>query len=419
MKIENVYDLAVNRVNYILDEFENVIVSFSGGKDSGVLLNITIDIARKLKRKINVLFIDTEVCYTKTIEFISRMINNNSDVIIPHWVCLPMESPNSLSYIEPTWIWWDESKEDIWVRSIPESCINLKNNNYDFYIKNMPFEEFIKVFSQVFNGKVATLIGIRTAESLNRYRAIYGDKNKYKESIYSTLIQPDKYNFYPIFDWKVTDIWTYNGKYKKDYNKLYDLFYKANIPLSKMRVDEPFGNESKAGLNLFRILEPSLWDKAVMRVSGANFGNIYHGKKIMNIHYTLPNKHNWKTFCKFLLNTLPENTKKHYMKYFIKFIKYWNKIGCPCLDSHIEILEKKYSKYIINTKQYSNRGKKDKFVIRFKMIPYEIPELEAKDDILSWKKLAMCIIKNDYICKSLSFSTTKKLISTIKGLKNE
>ena len=415
----NVFELANKRIEYIFQEFENIILSFSGGKDSGVLLNLTIDIARKLNRKIDVLFIDTEACYTKTIEFINRIINNNLDVIIPHWVCLPMESPNSLSFLDPTWIWWDEDKKDIWVREMPENCINIINNKYDFYIKNMPFEEFIKVFSKIYPGKVATLVGIRTQESLNRYRAIYGDKNNYKDKNYSTLIDHEKYNFYPLFDWKVTDIWTYNGKYNKDYNKLYDLFYKAGVSLSKMRVDEPFGNEAKAGLNLFRILEPSLWNKTVNRVSGANFGNIYHGKKIMNCRYTLPGQHNWRSFCKFLLNTLPEKTKIHYKNRFIKFIKYWNKIGCPCKAEHIEILENKYSEYIVNTNKYSNRGKKDKFVIKFIKIPDSIPELETKDDILSWKKLAMCIIKNDYVCKSLSFSTTKTLITQIKELKNE
>lgn len=55
-----------------------------------------------------------------------------------------------------------------------------------------------------------------------------------------------------------------------------------------MRVDEPFGNEAKAGLNLFKVIAPDLWVRVVNRVSGANFGNIYSGNKIMSARYSLP-----------------------------------------------------------------------------------------------------------------------------------
>jgi predicted phosphoadenosine phosphosulfate sulfurtransferase len=89
-----------------------------------------------------------------------------------------------------------------------------------------------------------------------------------------------------------------------------------------MRVDEPFGNEAKAGLNMFRIIEPQTWAKVVNRVSGANFGNIYGGSKIMNANFKLPKNHTWKSFTKFLLNTLPKETADNYRSKFIKFIKY-------------------------------------------------------------------------------------------------
>ena len=37
---KNVYDLAQERLRMIFNEFDNVYISFSGGKDSGVLLNL-------------------------------------------------------------------------------------------------------------------------------------------------------------------------------------------------------------------------------------------------------------------------------------------------------------------------------------------------------------------------------------------
>ena len=417
---KNVYELAKERISFIFDEFENIYVSFSGGKDSGCLLNMAIDEARKRNRKIGMLFIDLEAWYEKTVEFIERMINNNLDVLIPYWVCLPMESPNSLSYIDPTWIWWDKSKEEIWVREMPKNkyVINEENNPFDFYRKNMPFENFVKYFGNWYGKgeKTASLIGIRTDESLNRFRAIVADKKKYKEKIYSTFVINETFNFYPLYDWSVQDIWVYNGKFEKDYNKLYDLFYKAGVSIYKMRVDEPFGNEAKAGLNMFRIIEPKTWQRVVNRVSGANFGCIYQGNKIMNAKHPLPKNHTWKSYTEFLLNTLPEATAENYRRHFEKFIKYWKTQGCPMTQEDIEKLEKSDVKdLIINTHAFSNRGTGDKEVIIFKEVADETP-LDTKGDMCSWKRMAMCIIKNDYACKSLSFSITKNLVGRQKEL---
>ena len=417
---KDVYTAAKERIEYIFDEFEHICVSFSGGKDSGTVLNMCIDEARKRKRKIGALFIDLEAFYKKTIEFVERMLENNKDVLEPYWICLPMESPNSLSYLEPTWIWWDKEKEPIWVRPMPkkEYVINEENNPLDFYKKNMPFEEFIKHFGNWYGKgeKTATLVGIRTDESLNRFRAIAGTKSMYKDKNYSTKVNENVYNFYPIYDWSVEDIWTYNGKFQKDYNKLYDLFYKAGVSIHKMRVDEPFGNEAKAGLSMFRVIEPDTWAKVVNRVSGANFGNIYSGNKIMTAHYKLPKNHTWKSFTFFLLDTLPPEISEHYKIKFSKFIKYWVEKGCPVSEEHIKIMEETCPDAIINTHEFSRRGKGDKEVIKFTKVVDEIPGVDNKDDVLTWRRMAMCIIKNDYTCKSLSFGMTKDLTVRQKAI---
>ena len=417
---KDVYTAAKERIEYIFDEFEHICISFSGGKDSGTVLNMCIDEARKRKRKIGVLFIDLEAFYKKTIEFVERMLENNKDVLEPYWICLPMESPNSLSYLEPTWIWWDKEKEPIWVRPMPkkEYVINEENNPLGFYKKNMPFEEFIKHFGNWYGKgeKTATLVGIRTDESLNRFRAIAGTKSMYKDKNYSTKVNENVYNFYPIYDWSVEDIWTYNGKFQKDYNKLYDLFYKAGVSIHKMRVDEPFGNEAKAGLSMFRVIEPDTWAKVVNRVSGANFGNIYSGNKIMNAHYKLPKNHTWKSFTFFLLDTLPPEISEHYKIKFSKFIKYWVEKGCPVSEEHIKIMEETCPDAIINTHEFSKRGKGDKEVIKFTKVVDEIPGVDNKDDVLTWRRMAMCIIKNDYTCKSLSFGMTKDLTVRQKAI---
>jgi predicted phosphoadenosine phosphosulfate sulfurtransferase len=176
-----------------------------------------------------------------------------------------------------------------------------------------------------------------------------------------------------------------------------------------MRVDEPFGDTCKAGLNMFKVIEPETWARVSNRVSGANMGALYNHNKMMNSNYTLPKGHTWKTFTEFLLDTLPQETSDHYRVKFYKFAKYWQEVGCGLPADEIKLLEEKYGDHIINTHQTNNRGKRDKEVILFRDIVDEIAELDTRSELLTWKRMAMCIIKNDYLCTRLNFSVTKDL----------
>lgn len=416
---KNVFDAAQERINYVFDEFEHVYVSFSSGKDSGALLNMCIDIARRRGRKFHAVFLDLEAWYKKSIEYVEKMFSENEDVLIPMWICLPMTSPNSLSYFEPTWVWWKPELESIWVRPMPQNkwVVNLQNNPFKWYVRDMTFEESVKHIGETIGGgeKTACLVGIRTDESLNRFRAIAADKAMYKGKRFSTQVSENVFNFYPIYDWDVEDIWTYFGKTGKPYNKIYDLMYQAGVPIHKMRIDEPFGNEAKAGLAQFKVIEPETWGRLVNRVSGANFGNIYHGSRIMRNDYKLPKNHTWKSFTELLLDTLPKEAADNYREKFTKFQKYWQEVGCPVMDDHLKVLEEKYGDKIENTGAYSKRGAGDKVVVKFKETLDEMPELESKDDFPTWRRMAMCIIKNDFLCKSLSFSLTKEFMAKRKA----
>lgn len=409
----NVYEASVERMEYVFDNFDSVYVSFSGGKDSGVLLNIAIDEARRRKRMLDVLFIDIEAHYEATALFAERMITTNRDVVRPYWVCLPMTTTNAVSMYEPWWTWWAEEDRSRWVRSIPPGAIHLGNNPFDFYRYGMTFEDFIEEFAIWMTerqGPTACLVGIRTEESLNRWRALHReDKATYSGLNWSTQIKNGSWRFYPIYDWTVEDIWTYNGRFSKDYNRLYDLMYQAGVPLHSMRVCEPYGDEQKAGLNLYRILEPKTWVRVVERVSGANFGSTYCNTKATGTrHITLPPNHSWRTYCKYLLNTLPLETAEQYRRKFRKFIQYWHYHGSPLPDDQIDMLVGMAGSDVVNTRLFSSRGRGDKHVVKFLSIPDELPGLDNKSDYLSWKRMCMAILKNDITCRSLSFSITKQ-----------
>ena len=415
----NVHDAAIERGRYIFNEFENIYVSFSGGKDSGVCMHLMCEEARRLNRKIGVLFIDIEAHYQMTIDYALEMMNEYSDVIIPYWVCLPMETDNSLSYDEMTWAWWENDKKDIWVREMPtmDYVINVDNNPIDYYEYKMTFEDFVAKFGNWYGKgeKTACIVGIRTQESLNRWRAINNEnKSRYKSTKYSTKVDNNVYNFYPIFDWKTEDIWTYYGKEEKIYNKFYDLMYQAGVSINQMRIDEPFGDTAKAGLNMFKVIEPKTWVKIVGRVAGANFGNIYANTSINSAHYKLPPGHTWESFTHFLLDTLPKKASDHYKEKFDKFIKWWTETGSGMRKEDIDILNMNYAGATFRTGELSTRGNKDKEVIKFNYVVDTIPELDTKQDVLTWKRMAMCIIKNDYFCKSLSFGISKEQLKRRK-----
>lgn len=121
--------------------------------------------------------------------------------------------------------------------------------------------------------RTACLVGIRTQESYNRWRTIYGGLKQqlYHKYQWSSRIANDVYNLYPIYDWKTTDVWTANGKFGWDYNRLYDLYYYAGVSLERQRVASPFISEAIESLRLYKVIEPDTWGKMIGRVNGVNF----------------------------------------------------------------------------------------------------------------------------------------------------
>ncbi|MBR1604931.1 MAG: DUF3440 domain-containing protein [Alphaproteobacteria bacterium] len=412
----NVYDALQERLKYLFDNFDNIYISFSGGKDSGLLLNMVLDYKRKhnINRKIGVFHQDFEAQYQATTDYVESMFLNNLDDIEPYWCCIPMGSRCAVSNFQMYWYPWDDEKtEDEWVRPMPKHpfIINLYNHHFDFYKYKMAQEDFYHEFgfwyARQHKGKTVCLLGIRADESLNRYRAYTNERKKtFGKGKWTTKLGKDFYNAYPLYDWTTKDVWIANGKFEYEYNKIYDLFYKAGLSIHQMRVASPYHESAKEHLNLYRILDPKTWVKVVARVQGANFGAIYGNTKILGSRrFELPPGHTWRSYVKFLLATLPDDVRENYIKKFKTSIRFWWKHGGVVNEAAIKELES-CNYHIRNNGKSNYHSDKDKII--FLGTPDDTDDIKSTIDIPSWKRMAICILKNDHLCKHMGFAQTKK-----------
>jgi predicted phosphoadenosine phosphosulfate sulfurtransferase len=285
---------------------------------------------------------------------------------------------NAVSVYEPHWICWDKSRKEDWIRTPPKIAIT-DTEYFPFFHDGMEFEEFVPEFGEWYSQgeSCACLVGIRSDESLNRYRTISSTcKQMIDNRQYTTLVTPHVYNIYPIYDWKVSDIWIYHGKNPfKPYNKLYDFMHKAGLTISQMRICQPYGDDQRRGLWLFHLIEPETWAKIVARVNGANSGALYIGES-GNINgyrkITKPEGHTWRSFCTLLINSMPPKTKLHYENKIMVFNKWW--------------MDRGYPDGIPDAADY---------------------RLEAERKVPSWRRACKSLLRNDYWCKGLSFTQHK------------
>lgn len=301
---KNVLEAARERIAYTFDQCEKLYVSFSGGKDSTVMLHLVMAEAIKRGRTVGLLIIDMEAQYRATVDHIQNCVDLYRNHIDLHWVCLPLNLRNAVTNYEPQWTCWDDDKPELWIRPKPADAVI----DYDWFVPHMEFEEFMVLWGKWYSAgsKTGAFIGIRADESLKRLSSIvrWSRKPMLDGKRWTTGLGDNLYNIYPIYDWTTQDIWRYHARHPElPSNRVYDLMHKA--------------------------------------------------------------------FTNLLLGSLPKPTREHYIKRFRSFIKGWQ------------------------TRGYTE-------------IPDEAPAvLEAKQWAPSWRRMAKCLLRNDYWCHSLGQAQPK------------
>lgn len=373
---KNVLQAARERINFIFDKFPKVYVSFSGGKDSTVMLHLVAAEARLRGRKFGLLFIDLEGQYKVTIEHVREMFHLYKDYVEPFWISLPLHLRNAVSQFQPHWVCWEPEQRDKWIRTPPHIAIT-DPAHFPFFRYAMEFEEFVEDFGQWYGGDqlTACFVGIRTAESLNRWRAVTRDITRFEGKKFTTWKNGNIFNVYPIYDWRTEDLWIFQAKSGLSYNHLYDLMYKAGLSIHQMRICQPYGDDQRKGLWLFHVIEPETWGRVVARVSGANSGALYaqeSGNILGRLKITKPEGHSWQSFARLLLESMPSKTREHFEDKISVFLHWYNARGYPGgIPDEADINE------------------------------------EAAKKIPSWRRICKALLRNDYWCKGLSFSQHK------------
>jgi len=294
---DNVLIKAKERMALLFDEFPHVYINISGGKDSTIVYNIALEVAREKNRlPLNVLFLDQEAEWDATIDHV-REIMYSPDVK-PFWFQIPFRMTNSTSQFDAFVNVW--GKDEDWIR--PKEDIAIKECPWKADRFYAFFEEFMKHYHP--NDKACHIAGVRAEESPTRLLGLTNAAT-YKWITWGKSLNGTKehYNFYPIYDWSYKDVWKYIHDNGLKYNRIYDYQYQHGIPITKMRISNLHHETAIHQLFYMAEIEPDNYSKLCNRIKGID--SAVKSSKTGFFVYNLPFMFaNWKEYRDYLLDKL-------------------------------------------------------------------------------------------------------------------
>lgn len=259
---KTVHEAALDRIRWLFAEFPNVVVGFSGGKDSTVVFNLAMQVARELNRlPLTVMFLDQEAEWAATIEQVQRVMTDPD--VRPRWYQMPIRLFNATSTTEHWLYCWDAAAEERWMR--PRETYSVHENVYG---TDRFGEMFGAIMAHEYKGEKACYIaGVRTEESPTRALALTHNAT-YKWATWGKRLGTNHFTFYPIYDWSYRDVWKAIHDGGWSYNSIYDVQYQYRVPIRDMRVSNV--HHETAVQHLFRMqeIEPQTYERLTQRIAG-------------------------------------------------------------------------------------------------------------------------------------------------------
>ena len=323
---ENVYDAALARADLIFRRYDNVNVSFSGGKDSTAVLNVMLEAAKRRhpdRLPLDVTFYDEEAIPLQTEQYMRRVAER--EPIRLRWLCVPIRHRNGCSTRSPWWFPWDPDCPELWVREMPpEAAREDSLPGWPADPMRRPLGSGMHTYIHpVGEGVVASVVGIRAEESMMRFRSVLA--HRFDNWISRSRAAKSEHVFIakPVYDWKVADIWLAARLFGWDHNAIYDLYDKIGVPARSQRVSPPFGEEPLGSLWQFAQACPEIWPKMARRVPGAATAAMYAGTHLYGLKDALnkPPDVEWPDFIAYHARRWPPAERKKVQQQVKRFVR--------------------------------------------------------------------------------------------------
>lgn len=350
---ENVLSATHRRIREAFARFDQVIVSFSGGKDSTVCLMIALEVAKELGRlPLPVVFYDDECLDPDTIAYIGE-VRQFPDVQL-YWVCAQIIH-TLRSQTRDHWVTWDDTQRSVWAREMPAGAIT-REQIPGWRAEGENFHTAGDLFANTFfnNQSVCYITGIRTQESYNRRRSIMGGSGILMRSGNHHVLKP-------IFDWKWEDVWKAIVDFGWPHSAFYDKLWMIGKAPLLQRV-APWGNVAGSKeTEYYSSFYPEFWERVILRLPEIKAMSRYGRSSLYVLASAKPDGITWQQYTFLLIERIEDpKAQKYWVQKCAEYVRRWQRLAsCP--------------------------------------LPEEELTVEGKGSLFSWKKICQMVAKNDLI----------------------
>jgi len=295
----DVVEAAKQRIIKLFSYNLPVVFSFSGGKDSLCLGHLIYNLILENKIDKNLLtirFIDEEAMYDDVIEIVKDWRQKFLQIGVDfRWYCVEVKHYNCFNKLQndETYICWDSTKSDVWVRQPPEFAIRDS-----IYLNKI--EDNYQSFLYRYDKDKINILGVRTAESAQRLSGI--SKKKSKNFTHTP--------FMPIFDWTDNDVWLYLYENKITFPEVYIRMYQTGVNKRRLRISQFFSIDTASSLVRMQEYYPDLMTRIIKREPNAYLAALYWDSEMF--------KRNTRKRKR--LEKSEEDDNKDYKKLFLEYV---------------------------------------------------------------------------------------------------